>query len=156
MPLAIVEDALAHEGAVVVRIHAEHGEWQFGGHLVERSDHQHLFAHPHGHAFGPAAGDVGQCEGVDEFTVRLAAAAVLDHVDLKVPGWRIEPVGEGAHRDAAADCRAHALAPLALPVDVCPRCGQHAIDGRRAGLQNLGPDNRVQVEMPMQIGRAHV
>ena len=60
MLLAVVEVALAYEGAVVVRIHAAHGEWQFGGHLVERLDHQHLFAHLHGHTLGPAAGDVGQ------------------------------------------------------------------------------------------------
>jgi hypothetical protein len=63
-------------------------------------------------------------EAVDEVTVRLAAAAMLDPVDLEEPGRRIEPVGEGAHRDAAADRRAHALAPLALSVEVRPRSDQ--------------------------------
>jgi hypothetical protein len=70
---------------------------------------------------------------------------VLDHVDLEEARERIEPVGEGAHRDAAADRRAHALAPLALSVNVRPRGGQHAIDGRRADLQDLGLDDGVQV-----------
>ena len=34
---------------------------------------------------------------------------------------------------------------------MCPRGGQHAIDGRRADLQDLGPDDRVQVEMSMPL-----
>ena len=32
-----------------------------------------------------------------------------------------------------------------------PRAGQHAIDGRRADLQDLGLDDRVQVEMAMPL-----
>src|ERR1019366_6710681 len=151
MPLTVVEDALAHEGAVVIRVHAEHREGQNSRHLVEGFDNQHLFAHPHGYAFGPAAGDVRQREGVDELTFGLHAATVLDHVDLEVTGRRIAPVGEGAHRDAASNRRAYALAALALPVDVPARSCQYAIDGRRADLQDLGLDDRVQVEMAMAL-----
>ena len=61
------------------------GEWQLGGHLVERLDHQHLLAHPHGYALGPAAGDVGQREGVDELTCLLYTSDAADErssVDL--------------------------------------------------------------------------
>jgi len=107
--------------------------------------------HTHSHAFGPAGGDVGQREGVDTVTVRLGAATVLDHVDLEEARGRIEPVGEGAHRDAATDRRAHSLAPLALSVNVRPCSGQHAVDGRRADLQNLGLDDRVKIEVPVPL-----
>ena len=36
-------------------------------------------------------------------------------------GRRVAPVGEGAHRNAASDGRAHTLAALALPVDLRAR-----------------------------------
>ena len=173
MPFAVVEDALAHErpkdaasrrpsptgikesgkatfpweGAVLVRIHAEHGGRQRRCHLVERLDNQHLLAHAHGDAFGPAAGNVGQREGVDKVPVGLRAATVLDPVDLEKYRWRIAPIGEGAHRDAASDGRPYALAALALPVDVQPRSSQYAVDGRRADLQDPGLDDRAQIEM---------
>lgn len=38
----------------------------------------------------------------DVITVRVEAAAVLDQVDLEELGQRVEPVGEGAHRDGGA------------------------------------------------------
>src|SRR5439155_4662387 len=115
---AVVEDALAHEGAVVVRVHAEHREGQIGRDLLKPLDHQHLVAHAHGDAFGPAAGDVGEHQAVNVVAVGLRAAAVFDHVDLEEARWWIAPVGEGAHRNAASDGRAHTFAASALPVDV--------------------------------------
>jgi len=147
MSLAVVEDALVHECGVVIRIHSKHREWQIGGHLVKRFDDQHLVARTHGHAFCPAAGDVGQRQRVDELAVGLRAAAVFDHVDLEEAWRRIAPVGEGTHRDAAPDGRAHTLAAFALPVDLQTRIGQHAIDGRRADLKEFGFDDRIQLEM---------
>ena len=71
------------------------------------------------HFFQPLAMSVSVL-GVDVVTSRLGAAAMLKLVDLEKSRRRIEPVGKGAHRDAAADGRAHALAPRALSVDVHP------------------------------------
>jgi len=88
---------------------------------------------------------------VDELTFGLHAATVFDHVDLEVARGRIAPVGEGTHRNAAPYSRAHALAALALTVDVGARRGQYTVDGRRADLQDLGLDNGVQVEMAVPL-----
>ena len=113
-------------------------EGQNTRYLVEGFDNQHLLAHPHGYAFGPATGDVGHREGVDELAFGLHATTVFDHVDLEEARWQVAPVGEGSHRDAAANGRAHSLAALALPVNVQARSSQDAVDGRRADLQDLG------------------
>ena len=92
---------------------------------------------------------------MNEITVGLRAAAVLDHVDLEEAGRRVAPVGEGAHRDAASDGRPHARAALALPVDVRSRIGQHTINTRRADLQNLVLHDRVQCEVAVPFHRLH-
>ena len=47
-----------------------------------------------------------QC--VDVIPICFRATAMLNHIDLEASGRPIEPVSQGAHRDAAADCRAHA------------------------------------------------
>lgn len=79
----------------------------------------------------------------DELTVYLRAAAVFDHVDLEEARRWVAPVGEGTHRNASPDGRAHPRAPLALPINVRTRVGQHAIDGRRADLKEFGLDDRM-------------
>ena len=153
MGFAIVEDALAHEGAVVVGVHTEHGEWQHVRHLIERPDDQHLLAHSHGDALGPSRGNVRHGQRVNVVAIGLRTTTVLDHVDLEETWRRVPPVGEGPHRNAAPDGRSHALAALALPVDVQARSSEHAVDGRCTHLQHLAPDDRVQVEMAVPFHR---
>jgi hypothetical protein len=149
--LAVVEDVLGHEGAVVIRVHAPHREWEIGRGLVERTHHQHRAALAHRHAFCPAAGDVGKGERVQIVTVRLRTACVLDHVDFEEPRWWIAPVVERPHWNAAPDGRADTASALALPIDMQTGRGQGAIDGRRADLQQLGLDDRVAVEMAVPL-----
>lgn len=119
--------------------------------FVQCFNDQHLIAHPHRHTFGPAAGDIGQREGVNKITAGLDATTVYDHVYLEEAWRRIAPVGKGAHRNTAPDRRTHSLAALALPVVVLARGGQCTVDGRRADLQDFGPNDRVQVKMAMPL-----
>ena len=99
----------------------------------------------------PAAADVGEHQAVHEVAIGLAATAVLDHVDLEEARRRVTPVGEGAHRHAAADGRAHTGSAPALPVDVQPRRGQRAVDGGGADLQEPVPDQGVQLQVTVAL-----
>ena len=65
---------------------------------------------------------------MDEVTTGLHAVAVLDHVDLEEARWRVAPVGEGSHRDAVANGRAHTATALALPIDMQTRSSYYPID----------------------------
>ena len=151
----VVKDVLVHEGAVVVRVHAEHREGQVLRRFVQAFDHQHLVAPAHGNAFGPAAGDIGQREGVHEVTIGFWATTVLDHVDLEEARRRIAPVSKSAYRYAAPNGGPHTLAALALPVNMRARPGQHAINGRCADLHDLGSDEGVQIEVAVAFHGVH-
>jgi hypothetical protein len=134
-----------------VGIHAEHRERQVAGCLLQGLDHQQLVAHRHGDALCPAAGDVGQHQAVHVVAIGLRAAAVLDHVDLEEARRRVAPVGEGAHRNAAPDGRAHTAAPLAPAIDVPARFAQRPVDRRRADLQDLLPDQGIELQMAVTL-----
>jgi hypothetical protein len=82
---------------------------------------------------------------VNKVAVGLNATAMFDHVYLEEAWRRIPPVGKGTYRDTAPDRCTHALAALALPVDVLACGGQCSVDGRGADLQDLGPDDWIQV-----------
>ena len=72
--LAVVEDALAPERTVVIRVGSKHREWQVGSRFLKHFNYQHLVAQPHGYTFCPAAGDVGQRQRVGLF------AEAEDHI----------------------------------------------------------------------------
>ncbi|HMS06549.1 MAG TPA: hypothetical protein PKD73_12270 [Burkholderiaceae bacterium] len=151
--LAVVEDGLVHERAVVVSVYAEHREGQIGRGDRHGFDDKGLVAHRHGDALRPAAGNVGQHQSVDEVAVGLCAAAVFDQVDLEEARRWVAPIRERAHGNAAANGRADARPPLALPIDAIARVAQGTVDGRGADLQELGLDHRVQLKVAVSLHR---
>ncbi|MAL01407.1 MAG: hypothetical protein CL536_04575 [Alcaligenaceae bacterium] len=60
-------------------------------------------------------------QAVHEVPVMLGTTAMLNHVHLKVARRGITPVGKGAHRYTATNCRAHAGSAPALAVDLLAR-----------------------------------
>ena len=84
-----------------------------GSRLRDRADamhHQTLFTHRKSGAFGPAAVNIGQGQGVNIVPALFAAAAMFDHIALAIARRRIAPSGKGAHRHALSDGRARAPA----------------------------------------------
>ena len=117
----------------------------------QRFHDERLIAYRHCDAFGPAAGDVGERQGMDEVTAHLGATAVFDHVDFEEARRRVSPVGKGANRNAAPDGCIHACSALALAVGADTRGGQGAVDGGSTDLHEPGADIRVKLQMTVPL-----
>ena len=118
--------------------------------LGDRTDsfhHQTLFTHRQGRAFGPAAVNVGQREGMDEVAALLHSAAVLNQVAFEIAGRRIAPVSEGPHRHTLSDGRAGAPTPPARTSGRFALRAQQTVDGCGADLEQPASHHRVELEM---------
>jgi hypothetical protein len=114
-------------------------------------NHKSLFAYHERRAFGPAAVDVGQSQGVYEIALMLDPAAVLHQVGLAVSRRRVTPIGKGAHRYALLDRRADPpAAPPATPT-AFPYRTQQPIDGRCADVQQRASHYRVQPQVSVPL-----
>ena len=98
---------------------------------LESCDYQAALAHEDRGTFGPARGNVGQHEGLNE-GARRSRPRMGHEVDFDKAGWRVSPVTDGAHRNGPPHGRAQSSpAPSALAGDSAHRL-QQAIDGSGA------------------------
>jgi len=79
----------------VVGVQPEQGHRQQGAQTIETLDDGVLAAMQECQALGPAGGDIGQHERLQEGTLR-PRAAVHDKVGLEEPRLDVIPTGEGA------------------------------------------------------------
>src|SRR6202040_4434174 len=98
-------------------------------------NHQRLFPYHQRCAFGPAAVDVGQGQGVDVVATLLAATAVFDHIAFAVSRRWFTPVGKGPHRHALLDGRTHAPTSPPRSPACFPNWAQQPVDGSRTDIQ---------------------
>src|SRR5690606_17603033 len=115
-------------------------------------DDEGLVAYRHGDALRPTAGDFGQHQAVDEVAVGLVRHSARPCRPEEAGRW-VAPDRKRAHGDAAANGRADARAPLALPIDARTRVTQGTVDRRGTDLQELGLDHRVQLKVAVSLHR---
>src|SRR5215469_14536360 len=153
MSLTIALQGLVHEGAVVVGVEPAQREGKTLGNGADSFHHQTLFAHRERRAFGPAAVNIGQGQGMDEVAAHLHSAAVLYEIAFEITRRWIAPVGEGPHRYALPDCRARAPPPPAHTPGCLALRAQQAIDSGGTDTEQPAFYHRVELEMAVAFHR---
>ncbi len=141
-----------HEGADVVEINASERERKQLLRGSQRFQHERTCPHHHRHALGPARGDIGQHQRLDEGPGR-ADAGMRHEVDLDEARRRIAPVGEGSDRHRPPHRRTEAGPPPASLRCRDPRLRQQPVDRRRADRQELRAQLLIGRELPVPLKR---
>jgi hypothetical protein len=140
------------ELTAVIAIDAAQRQRHRRSRAVQRVGDQSAVAHQQWHALDPAAGDVGQHEGVDE-TALEPITAVRNQVDLAEARRGIAPVGKRAHRDGL--CHARSLGMTSLLAGRLPPRTQQSIHRRRADCEHAQAHRLVQRQVPVSLERGH-
>ena len=148
---AVLDQRLVDEYAVVVRVDAFDGEGQLPCDGLQSCHHQGLLPGQQWNGLGPAGADIGGHQAVDHGTPQ--GAAVVDHqVNLQESWWRRMPIGEGPHRNIAAQ----RLPPASeLAGRRCPDGLEQPVQGGGAGRQQPLAHPRVQIQVAMALHGLH-
>ncbi|GJE61435.1 hypothetical protein MPOCJGCO_3557 [Methylobacterium trifolii] len=154
----VVPHRLVDEHAVVVRVEPEQRERHPGTHFAQHADQQRLLPDQERGALGPAGGDVGQHQRLDE-GARGDRTGMRHEVDLDEAGRRVVPVRERPHWDRPAQRRWRPPAARTASGALALR-SEGPVDRRRADREQRGPDLRDEVEVSVafhrrQQGRDH-
>jgi len=133
---AVAQQVVVDERGAVVGVETEQRERQTALEQLERLKAPALHLVGHGPHLGPAAGHVGEVEGVAVVATRRAAV-VTDEVDLDEAGAALVPLAEGAHRDLAAQEAAGPREARAAQLQAATLAGEEAVDGRHRHREQL-------------------
>jgi len=151
---AIGEQIGVQELAAIVSVQAEERHRQQGARACERLDDRVLAAMQQRQALGPAGGDIGEHERLQEGTL-CPRAAVRDEISLEETGTDVIPTGEGAHRHLLFDEQSAARGRHAMGRVPFAIGAQDAIGGRRTEREELRTHRISQREMAMAFECRH-